>query len=251
MLFCCRGVIWRDSPPRRAGRVHDLPRPARSAGSSSSRSAHASPWRCSRSASWHSSSPRSSCTVSRSSSTMSRAARWRADRCRSGSCSGCSSVPGSRPDCAGLALIERRMRTRQRTPDRGWRHGGADGRAGGDALARGDGPGARPADRDDDRRRDRPPQLRRGPGDRRLGQHRRDRARDGADHRLRAPQRDRGIRHRRPARRRPAQSWSWLALAGLVGGGPVFLGAMVGYNVTSEPLELALLRGLRRARSST
>ena len=33
-------------------------------------------------------------------------------------------------------------------------------------------------------------------------------------------------------------SWSWLALAGLVGGGPVFLGAIVGYNVTSEPLEL-------------
>lgn len=34
-------------------------------------------------------------------------------------------------------------------------------------------------------------------------------------------------------------SWAWLAVAGLVGGGPVFLGAMVGYNVTSEPLELA------------
>ncbi len=33
-------------------------------------------------------------------------------------------------------------------------------------------------------------------------------------------------------------SWSWLAVAGLVGGGPVFLGAMVGYNVSSEPLEL-------------
>jgi zinc transporter, ZIP family len=33
-------------------------------------------------------------------------------------------------------------------------------------------------------------------------------------------------------------SWGWLALAGLVGGGPVFLGAIVGYNVTSEPLEL-------------
>jgi zinc transporter, ZIP family len=33
-------------------------------------------------------------------------------------------------------------------------------------------------------------------------------------------------------------SWRWLALAGLVGGGPVFLGAIVGYNVTSEPLEL-------------
>jgi zinc transporter, ZIP family len=33
-------------------------------------------------------------------------------------------------------------------------------------------------------------------------------------------------------------SWRWLALAGLVGGGPVFIGAIVGYNVTSEPLEL-------------
>jgi zinc transporter, ZIP family len=33
-------------------------------------------------------------------------------------------------------------------------------------------------------------------------------------------------------------SWKWLAVAGLVGGGPVFLGAIVGYNVTSEPLEL-------------
>jgi ZIP family zinc transporter len=34
-------------------------------------------------------------------------------------------------------------------------------------------------------------------------------------------------------------SWTWLGVAGLVGGGPTFLGAMVGYNVTSEPLELA------------
>jgi ZIP family zinc transporter len=34
-------------------------------------------------------------------------------------------------------------------------------------------------------------------------------------------------------------SWRWLALAGLVGGGPTFIGAMVGYNVTSQPLELA------------
>jgi ZIP family zinc transporter len=34
-------------------------------------------------------------------------------------------------------------------------------------------------------------------------------------------------------------TWRWLALAGLIGGGPTFLGAMVGYNVTSEPLELA------------
>ena len=34
-------------------------------------------------------------------------------------------------------------------------------------------------------------------------------------------------------------TWAWLGLAGLVGGAPVFLGAMVGYNVTSEALELA------------
>jgi zinc transporter, ZIP family len=34
-------------------------------------------------------------------------------------------------------------------------------------------------------------------------------------------------------------SWSWLALAGLIGGGPVFLGSMVGYSVSSETLELA------------
>jgi ZIP family zinc transporter len=33
-------------------------------------------------------------------------------------------------------------------------------------------------------------------------------------------------------------SWRWLLLAGLVGGGPTFLGAMVGYEVNSEPLEL-------------
>jgi ZIP family zinc transporter len=33
-------------------------------------------------------------------------------------------------------------------------------------------------------------------------------------------------------------SWRWLGLAGLIGGGPVFLGSVVGYNVTSHPLEL-------------
>jgi ZIP family zinc transporter len=33
-------------------------------------------------------------------------------------------------------------------------------------------------------------------------------------------------------------SWSWLFVAGLVGGGPVFLGAMLGYEVNSQPLEL-------------
>ncbi|MEA2391059.1 MAG: zinc transporter, family [Solirubrobacteraceae bacterium] len=34
-------------------------------------------------------------------------------------------------------------------------------------------------------------------------------------------------------------SWRWLGLAGLIGGGPTFIGSLVGYNVTSEPLELA------------
>src|SRR3954468_18408859 len=33
-------------------------------------------------------------------------------------------------------------------------------------------------------------------------------------------------------------TWGWLLVAGVVGGGPTFVGAMVGYNVTSEPLEL-------------
>ena len=33
-------------------------------------------------------------------------------------------------------------------------------------------------------------------------------------------------------------SWTWLGVAGLIAGGPVFLGAMIGYSVTSEPLEL-------------
>ncbi len=34
-------------------------------------------------------------------------------------------------------------------------------------------------------------------------------------------------------------SWRWLAVAGLIGGGPVFLGSMLGYTVNSQPLELA------------
>src|SRR5947209_7077256 len=33
-------------------------------------------------------------------------------------------------------------------------------------------------------------------------------------------------------------SWGWLGLAGLIGGAPTFVGAMVGYAVTSHPLEL-------------
>jgi zinc transporter, ZIP family len=34
-------------------------------------------------------------------------------------------------------------------------------------------------------------------------------------------------------------SWRWLLLAGLIGGGPTFVGAIVGYHVTSPALELA------------
>jgi zinc transporter, ZIP family len=34
-------------------------------------------------------------------------------------------------------------------------------------------------------------------------------------------------------------SWRWLGLAGLIGGGPVFIGSIVGYQVTAEALELA------------
>ena len=34
-------------------------------------------------------------------------------------------------------------------------------------------------------------------------------------------------------------SWRWLALTGLIGGAPTFLGSIIGYHVTSEPLELA------------
>jgi ZIP family zinc transporter len=33
-------------------------------------------------------------------------------------------------------------------------------------------------------------------------------------------------------------SWRWLGMVGLIGGAPTFLGAMLGYSVTSEPLEL-------------
>jgi ZIP family zinc transporter len=33
-------------------------------------------------------------------------------------------------------------------------------------------------------------------------------------------------------------SWKWLGLVGLIGGAPTFLGAMLGYSVSSEPLEL-------------
>ena len=34
-------------------------------------------------------------------------------------------------------------------------------------------------------------------------------------------------------------TWGWIVKVGLIAGGPTFLGAMVGYHVTSEALELA------------
>jgi ZIP family zinc transporter len=34
-------------------------------------------------------------------------------------------------------------------------------------------------------------------------------------------------------------SWRWLTVAGLIAGAPTFLGSLLGYQVTSEPLELA------------
>jgi ZIP family zinc transporter len=34
-------------------------------------------------------------------------------------------------------------------------------------------------------------------------------------------------------------SWRWLLAAGMIAGAPTFVGSMVGYAVTSQPLELA------------
>ncbi len=34
-------------------------------------------------------------------------------------------------------------------------------------------------------------------------------------------------------------SWRWLLLAGVIGGGPTFVGSIVGYQLNSQPLELA------------
>jgi ZIP family zinc transporter len=41
-------------------------------------------------------------------------------------------------------------------------------------------------------------------------------------------------------------SWAWLGLAGLVGGGPTFLGTIVGYQVHSDPARALFLRARRR-----
>ena len=129
-----------------------------------------------------------------------RRARASATRSASPSCSAAGSRPGApgwrmlEAGCARAehAAADRRRLRRAMTVDEPTRSTQAGARA------------ARAAHRHDDRRRDRAAQLRRGPGDRRLRQHRRDQPRDRPDHRLRAPQRDRGLRHRRPARLRPA-----------------------------------------------
>jgi ZIP family zinc transporter len=36
-------------------------------------------------------------------------------------------------------------------------------------------------------------------------------------------------------------TWRWLFLAGLVGGGPTFLGTLVGYRISAEWLQLGFL----------
>ena len=61
-----------------------------------------------------------------------------------------------------------------------------------------------------------------------------------SDHRLRAAQRDRGLRHRRPDVRRAAEL-AFLALLGLIGGAPTFLGTIVGQAWTSEALSVLFL----------
>ena len=89
---------------------------------------------------------------------------------------------------------------------------------------------ARPAARAADRDRDRPAQLRRGPRDRPVGRGRRDLARARPDHRLRrCTTRPRasassGRWRTRPSGRAGASS----ACSGLIGGGPTFLGTVIG-----------------------
>ena len=67
-------------------------------------------------------------------------------------------------------------------------------------------------------------------------------ARARADHRLRPPQRDRGLRHRRAAHGRAAlPSWRFLLLLGLIGGGPTFVGTLVGQAWVSTSLSILFL----------
>ena len=98
--------------------------------------------------------------------------------------------------------------------------------------------GPRAAHRHDGRGRDRRPQLRRGPGDRRLGP----RGEIGLATILivgfAAHNATEGFGIVGPLGSvRP--SWRWLGLAGFIGGAPTLVGAIVGYHVTSPALELA------------
>ena len=62
------------------------------------------------------------------------------------------------------------------------------------------------------------------------------------DHRLRAPQRDRGLRHRGPARRGQGSSeLAFLAALGVIGGAPTFVGTLVGQAWMSTALSVAFL----------
>ena len=141
---------------------------------------------------------------------------------------------------AGLALLERSMRpaASRRPPIAGGAEAAAlDPDSAHARPRRRSPPGS--ARRPDHRRRDRGAQLRRGPGHRRVRPAGRDQPGHRPDHRLRAAQRDRGLRHRRSAGRRAGPRGGGSGLAGLIGGGPTFLGSLVGYAVTSNPLELA------------
>jgi ZIP family zinc transporter len=63
-----------------------------------------------------------------------------------------------------------------------------------------------------------------------------------ADRRVRPAQHDRRLRHRRPlAVARVRASWGWLGLAGLIGGGPTFLGTLVGTSFSSTYLFVGCL----------
>ena len=94
-----------------------------------------------------------------------------------------------------------------------------------------------------DRDRYRAPQLLRRARDRPVCGERRDQPRPHADRRLRAPQRDRGVRDRRALRgrgERPTLARS-SALLGAIGGGPTFLGTLVGQTWVNEALSIAFL----------
>src|SRR5215204_6090284 len=66
--------------------------------------------------------------------------------------------------------------------------------------------------------------------------------RAASHHRIRAAQCDRGLRHRCATGRVPVRpSWSRLALLGLIGGAPTFVGTLIGQRFVSENLAIAFL----------